>query len=584
MGVAIESRIRLKSLYLYITIAIAWFIMKRFIFFSCLVLLLSCSERQASRTILKQAEESMTAEPDRSLVLVQGVDGSSLPTKGLRARHALLLTMAQDKCFIDVSNDSTIRMAYDYFRKHGSLRDRLLSTYYLGVIKQNAGEYIDAALSFREAEPLAEELEDYRQLSLINQHLSHIFSLNYDHIRALEYAEAALLAAEKGEEYLMADYCRLDLAKQLLSKGDYSKAEGILRGLIAARSDMKDLFFSASLTLARVLIYKPNPEMKEAHDLLLKIQDLKSAEALSRNLMYMTKLAVVLEQEGDTQFSNELLNQSSLLLKSPIDSVVYYNSQSGILANRKEWKKAFNSLSAAYKTQDRVITGLLGQSLTHSMESFYADKLEIEHVRSHSRLYLLGFISSILLAIIIALFFILEKKNKVLLDDIAKIQEVSDDLQQLRAKNATSYKLFERFISDKVKSLQQLSESYFSWDESAIKKREKNYGKLMKEEVIYSFRKQLGELRGDQSLIPALEQSLNLSEDGLMEKARLLLKNDKELDYSILILLFSGFSIKSISYLFRMSEASLRMRKTRFKQQFESLSEPARGVFLKKLG
>ena len=70
----------------------------------------------------------MTAEPDRSLVLVQGVDGSSLPTKGLRARHALLLTMAQDKCFIDVSNDSTIRMAYDYFRKHGSLRDRLLST------------------------------------------------------------------------------------------------------------------------------------------------------------------------------------------------------------------------------------------------------------------------------------------------------------------------------------------------------------------------------------------------------------------------------------------------------------------------
>lgn len=566
------------------TIAISGITMKRFLFLSCLVLLLSCSERKASRALFHQAEESMTIAPDSSLAIIQSVDGSSLQTKGLRARHALLMTMAQDKCHIDVSEDSTIRVAYNYYRNHGNMRDRLLSAYYLGVIQQNAGEYIDAALSFREAEPLAEELEDFRQLSLIYQHLSHIFSLNYDHVRALEYAESALQAAEKGGESLMADYCRLDLAKQLLSKGDYSQAEGILRDLIAARSDNKDLLFSALLTLARVLIYKPDPKMKEAHELILKIQDLKSAEALSKNLMYMTKLAVVLEQEGNTPLSNELLNQSSLLLKSPIDSVVYYNSQSGILANREEWRKAFNSLSVAYKTQDRIITGLLGQSVTHSMESYYADKLEIEHVRSHSRLYLLGFISSVLLAIIIVLFFILEKKNKVLIDDMAKIQEVSDDLQRLRAKNATSYKLFERFISDKVKSLQQLSESYFSWDETAIKKREKNYGKLMKEEVIASFRKQLGELRGDQTLIPALEESLNLSEDGLMEEARALLKNEKELDYSILILLFSGFSIKSISYLFRMSEASLRMRKTRFKQQFESLSEPSRGLFLKKLG
>ena len=107
---------------------------------------------------------------------------------------------------------------------------------------------------------------------------------------------------------------------------------------------------------------------------------------------------------------------------------------------------------------------------------------------------------------------------------------------------------------------------------------------LLKDEIIDSFRRQLGELRADKSFIYTLEQSLNITEDGVMTKLRQILKNEKELDYSILTLLFSGFSIKSISYLFRMSEASLRMRKTRYRQQFLSLQEPERSVFLGKIG
>ena len=149
----------------------------------------------------------MAASPDSALALMRGIDGASLQTSCLRARHALLLTMAQDKCYIDEVEDSTILVAYDYYHHRTNKRNRLLSTYYLGVIRQNAGELIDAALAFREAEPLSEELEDYRQLSLIEQHLSRIFSLNYDHVRALEYAEKALEAAGTAGEKQMEEYC-----------------------------------------------------------------------------------------------------------------------------------------------------------------------------------------------------------------------------------------------------------------------------------------------------------------------------------------------------------------------------------------
>ena len=164
------------------------------------------------------------------------------------------------------------------------------------------------------------------------------------------------------------------------------------------------------------------------------------------------------------------------------------------------------------------------------------------------------------------------------------IQEVGDDLDRLRKEHSASYELVERFITDKVNSLQQLSESYFSWEDAVVKKRETRNGRMTQDEVIRQFRMQLGELRRDQSFIPALEQSLNYTDDGIMDAARRLFKNEKELDYSILTMLFSGFSIKSISYLLRMSEASLRMRKTRFKKQIETMQEPYRSLFLNKLG
>ena len=105
----------------------------------------------------------------------------------------------------------------------------------------------------------------------------------------------------------------------------------------------------------------------------------------------------------------------------------------------------------------------------------------------------------------------------------------------------------------------------------------------MKDEMITAFRKQLEQLRNEHSLILALEQSLNITDNGIMKKARSFLKKEKELDFSILVLLFSGFSIKSISYLLRMSEASLRMRKTRYKQFFSSLPSPERELFLSKI-
>lgn len=324
--------------------------------------------------------------------------------------------------------------------------------------------------------------------------------------------------------------------------------------------------------------------MSLAKEYLEDIHKITRPEMLENNTLYLTTMAIVYENNGEKELSNRCLEQVSSLLYTPTDSLLFLGSQGSIMKKRGDWEQAYHAFSLAMDKQDRIVTGLLDQSVTHSMERYFTDKWEIERIRFRSQLYLLILIGTISFISILALFFVLRSKNRKLLEDMAKIQEVSEDVNRLRSGESVSSRIVDQLILDKVRSLQHLSESYFSWDDMAIKKREEKNGIFFKDEIISTFRMQLSELRNDHAFITSLEQSLDLTNDGIMKKARLCLRNEKELDFSILTLLFTGFSIKSISYLLRMSEASLRMRKTRFKQQFEAMSEPVRGIFLNKLG
>ena len=317
--------------------------------------------------------------------------------------------------------------------------------------------------------------------------------------------------------------------------------------------------------------------------MLEEVQRVRRPEQLETNLLYLMSLAMVYENEGNQERSDQCVEQAASLLDTPVDSTVFYDSQRYILELRKDWDNAYRSLYQAVIIQDGIISKLLDQSVTHSMEQYFADKWEIERIRSRSRLSLFGLIGTLLLGMIAGLLLLLRKKNKKLLEDMAMIQEVSDNLDRLRKEHSASYELVGQFITDKVNALQRLSESYFSWEDAAVKKRESQQGILTRDDIIRQFRMQLGELRRDQSFIPALEQSLNYTDDGIMDQARQLFKKEKELDYSVMTLLFSGFSIKSISYLLRMSEPALRMRKSRFKQQATAMQEPYRSLFLNKL-
>ncbi|MBQ7421150.1 MAG: hypothetical protein IJV27_03280 [Prevotella sp.] len=554
--------------------------MKKGIYFIIALLFLFSCGREYSR-VMDSAEAQMMQAPDSALTLMQSITAKDLPTRGLRARHALLLTMAKNKCYQDISSDTTVRMSYDWYQRHGSTRYKMLSSYYLGYVEQERGNSIEAVLAFREAELLAEELTDYRKLSLVDQHLSAIFATNYDHVRALEYAEKSLEAANKAGEKLMADWCKLDIAAQLINKLRLNEAYPLLKDILNNHSsERSDLYYFAALTMATVMYYCKPGQIDSARWYIQQVIDSKKISLDSRDYGL---LALLSEEEGKHSEADNYLYKAEQNLRTALDSVAYYNDWRNMYDLRGDWKHAYESKNKSVVIQDQITLTKLEQSLSHAMEIYYKDKMEINHERVQSRLYLALVIGLIFMAIAISLYLLERSQRCKLLEEMAQAQTVGEELKRLEFENEQTYRLVEGFISEKVRSLQQIAESYFSWEDTSVRMREEKKGRLMKDEMITAFRKQLEQLRNEHSLILALEQSLNITDNGIMKKARSFLKKEKELDFSVLVLLFSGFSIKSISYLLRMSEASLRMRKTRYKQFFSSLPSPERELFLSKI-
>ena len=83
-------------------------------------------------------EDQLQAEPYEVLCALDSIDRDDLSSKSLRARHAMLFSMALDKSYIDIQEDSIARTAVNYYKNHLPLEYRMKSYYSLGRVKSNA--------------------------------------------------------------------------------------------------------------------------------------------------------------------------------------------------------------------------------------------------------------------------------------------------------------------------------------------------------------------------------------------------------------------------------------------------------------
>lgn len=77
----------------------------------------SCVHDSGAGRLLDEAEIQLETHPDSAFVALDSLDRRHLNTQELRARHALLYSIALEKCGIAMTNDSIINIAVDYYSK-----------------------------------------------------------------------------------------------------------------------------------------------------------------------------------------------------------------------------------------------------------------------------------------------------------------------------------------------------------------------------------------------------------------------------------------------------------------------------------
>ena len=124
------------------------------------LLLVSCADTAEIERYLDAADVHMEDNPEMALETLESIDQEKLITRKVRAKFALLYTMALDKNYIDVASDSIIAPAVKYYENHGTAEDKFKTLYYCGRIYQNAGDVEAAMAKFVEAEHLVSKQID----------------------------------------------------------------------------------------------------------------------------------------------------------------------------------------------------------------------------------------------------------------------------------------------------------------------------------------------------------------------------------------------------------------------------------------
>ena len=152
----------------------------RYILTLLLVLLLcSCNRRPAPlHPALQRAEQLMQKHPDSALAVLSHYNSRSFSDSADMAAYALLRTKAEDKNYIDHTNDSLIRIAVRYYDRRGSDFQKAESHYYWGRIFQDKGNDVRTAEQFINALSQAEKSKDNDLIYLIKGNLAYILWTN----------------------------------------------------------------------------------------------------------------------------------------------------------------------------------------------------------------------------------------------------------------------------------------------------------------------------------------------------------------------------------------------------------------------
>ena len=174
-----------------------------YILIACTALLnIQCSGNVKEKTPppeLVHAESVMFDHPDSALHILEDMPmPSARRDKENHVLWCLLTSQAQVKLIMNISSDSLVRIAYNYYKPTDNARRKAMSALYMGDINYDLGNIEEAMQYYLEGKTEVEKTDDYKTGYLIMSSLGKLYLYR-------RLADYALEACTKAYDYAVKD-------------------------------------------------------------------------------------------------------------------------------------------------------------------------------------------------------------------------------------------------------------------------------------------------------------------------------------------------------------------------------------------
>ncbi len=557
------------------------------------LLLCGCHRNSVWHT-LDVAESVMDERPDSALTLLRAIDGGRLRGE-TQARHALLLSQAYDKNYIDLTDDSLISIAVDFYERQDDSREKMLANFYMAVIYGNRDE-LDTALKFAlSAERIATALGNHADLSRVLSMLTYIYGQTFNKHKALEYAEADLFHTKlSGNPYWLHQSYRA-LIRCLINTGNYHRA-------IAYVDTLRQSSENEDPLIVEFLIYS----YAGLYDYAAVDSIYQEARSRGRNLSApaMAYAAWANHALGRRDKSAGLLELASNAISTVQDSIELDRVKRDIAVrdnNAAEALKYQQSLSAY---TDRVLLSLANNSLHLVQVDYEKQQNQLASIRHKDERTRLIVMIAVLILIVVILFVAITmyrfrqqrriqqaEYNLLLLQrecdkltkeinslslskrqDSERISHLQDNLSELSESEQQKIAALDRLKKEVAESKRIAKLAFinqFAWIEERGMLYLDVYHRKQAAEAAYKELESSLDKAGSKSFRKELEDIINRNRDNLILRLREQCPKLTRTELTLLIYLCAGLSLKVITCIFKKQGNALYNQKHRIKCKLE---------------
>ncbi|MDE6191804.1 MAG: hypothetical protein K2G47_09330 [Muribaculum sp.] len=545
-----------------------------------LLLLVAVSCHKGDESALQAAESVMSERPDSALMLLEAIDGSQLAGE-LQARHALLLSQAYDKNYIDLTSDSLISIATAYYENHGNDHYRMMAYLYKGIVQYNANDYTNSIVSLTLAENVALHLNDYFYLGRIYATMGDLYNATYNADAQLRCRELAVEQFAKVEDKDYYKWAVLELATAYTDVNEPDRCMYILDSLADISSE--DSLFIADYMEAMIT---PLIESGNYNDAKIRIDSLKKIPSytLSAN-NYANLVRCYLNTK---QLDSALVCLNKLKITGvDNDSLAVKLAWIDYYENIGDFKSAYFALKKADVYQDSIVRDVLRQSVVYAQRDFYIH----ENLRkTEERKAILKYVFSGGVAIILIVVWIIfyykrsvRKKNM----EISRIMSDIDDISQtvfsqkiLLSSIQSDFDKQHHELANLYSGVENLYETQFSIINNICYQYFENQGSDKVKHLLYIEVLKNIEIMRNPKYVEKLECLVNNYRSDVISKFRRQFPGIKEEDIRFLTYLFAGFSFRSICLFLNLTVGNYYNKRTRLKAKILSSNVEDKELFL----